>query len=882
MAEPVGIDLGTSQCRAYAGGRSVVVPAVVAIDSEGDVLVGEDAVAFADVHPERTVFSVKRLLGRKVYSPEVRWFAGASPVELVPNDDGDAWIRMGERRYSPQEVVAYILRDVVERLDEKVGELSREVVITIPALFGVAQRRALRDAAEIAGLSVLRFVESCAAALLEVPLTKDSVSFVVAVDFGAGYFDACALQRQGETWEVIGAEGDTMLGGDDLDRRIVDRLISEFHEQHGADLTQSARALRRLWKHTQKMRLGAGDAHLPDLATVANTSVGMRVPALSSRDLDTLWADELGAFWAPCVRLFSDLVLGTDDIHALVFLGGAVRTPSISTMLAELFRREPLLPDDSELLAAKGAARLASRLARGEELIKSFCPYTLSVKARGGRAKRIIARNGSLPCTSHRLFATPRGGQKSLVFEVYQGEAELCRDNLYLGRFRMSVGFGKRHLVRFSLDHQGILNVSAEDASTGSRVAVDMRFSSGFSHEERARIAARLADAGTLELALERSEREQLLLDLPKSEVTPKPLVPTTLPPPPSSDPTSDAPSTEPPRSPPSPRRRGRATPIADGSMVRRQARTLPSRAPTPPPEPRVSDPSVIEVMDGESLVGATLGGRYVIDDVIAEGGMGRVYHARHAILDKEFAVKVIHPELAGNESVVERFLREANAAARIKSDHVVQIIDFGKMDDGTSYIVMEYLQGRLLADELALGALRLPRMQRIACELATGLAAAHKLEIVHRDLKPDNVLLSVTDHADRVKILDFGIAKSPTSDGHALTLIDCIVGTPHYMAPEQVRGTVDGRTDIYALGIVMYQMVTGEVPFDHKSVALLLNMQRSIAPRPPSTLPGVVCPKPLEDIILKCLEKPQASRFQRAEDVKDALAMLTLDDRPS
>jgi serine/threonine protein kinase len=285
-----------------------------------------------------------------------------------------------------------------------------------------------------------------------------------------------------------------------------------------------------------------------------------------------------------------------------------------------------------------------------------------------------------------------------------------------------------------------------------------------------------------------------------------------------------------------------------------------------------------LAVTDSDSLVGTTIGGRYIIESIIGEGGMGRVYLARHNVLDKNFAIKVLHPSLAAHREISGRFVREARAASSIESDHVVNISDFGTLEDGVAYFVMDYIRGKTLRDEIRdNGPLPYKDVASIGTQIALGLSEAHVKNIVHRDLKPPNILISRRESGPiQVKILDFGIAKCPTSDsGEALTLQGTVLGTPYYMAPEQVRNVeIDGRADIYTLGIVLYEMMTGECPFVGEATAHVMAQQIFYTPPPVrEAVPGILCSAELEAIIGRCLEKEPAKRFQTARELAQALA---------
>ncbi len=873
MSVSLGIDVGTTWCRAcwLAGGamRELAVPTVVALDPRDVLVAGPEALAIAGRSPHRAIPFAFRLLGRKLYGPEATWLAGASPVELVPSDNGDAWVRLGERRVSPEELMATVLRRVVSLAEREAGRTIDRVVIAAPAMLDLPQRHALLHAAELLGLPVLRVVESAAAALYATS-PPPHIQTVVVADFGGGSFDVCTLRRRQTGWSVLGADGDPLLGGDDLDRRTVDALIGTFYDAHGADLTHSPTALYRLRAFARDLRHRAATkekrepVHIPSIAHVDGADVDLHHPGFSASELEELWDEELGGFWPACAGLFDSVGLGTDDVDALYLIGGASRLPPIVSLFEETFRRTPLRPRGADLLAARGAATLATQVGGGLDAVRSCFPHALSVKVRDGRASRVSARNTLLPVSAGRMFAAAPTHQQLLPFEVYQGDAALARDNLYLGRFMLHAAPSQRHYVRFKVDVCGRLSVEATASGSGRAVPIEARSSAGLSPDAWAEIASRLSQLETPVPSDVIDDEPTLEAEqVPKRAAAPTPRVPTT---------SGHDPLTLEPESHPSSSQRRRRPPTRETRTpleARDGSHSLPARSSD---RPSTSSPPSSSTLDAEALIGATIGERYLIQGVIAEGGMGRVYHATHKILDREYAVKVIHPELATNPTLVKRFVREAKAAARIKSDHVVAILDFGELPDGTSYFVMEYLDGMSLEQALDGGVMPLPELLSVGIQMAQGLSAAHQLGIVHRDLKPANVLLLPFGEGVLVKILDFGIAKIPTSDGEGLTLVDTIVGTPHYMAPEQVGGKVDARTDIYALGTVLYEMLTRHPPFEDESLALVLAKHRTDAPKRPTDVVGRRCPQELEAVVLRCLEKHPDARFQSADDVIAAL----------
>jgi len=901
VSTAVGIDFGTSASRVWVsdaqGLRPLVcrdghhvIPSAVAFTLDGEAVVGRAAHGLAALYPERSVFAVHRLLGRKHHSPEIRWLAAASANEIVPAPNGDAWLRIGARVLSAQEVAACLLRHLLGEVEEVLGREAEQVVVAVPGNLDLAQRRAIVQACVVAGVADVRLLDAPAAAIIAGESQLAAAQRVVVLDVGAGYFDAALLVRADDRWRVQACSGDTMLGGNDVDHRLLDHLLVAVEKAAGGPVSLTPMATHRLREAAQAIKRSlitdpeSGAVELPDLHDVAGARIDLRHPPISSATLAELMAEELESLYQPCAWLMEDAGIGTDDVDEIMLLGGGAALPAVRALFETLFRRAPVTPDGAAELLAQGAAMVAAAAAGSD--VAAVSAHSIGVKVRGGRVSSVIARGQPLPCRADKQFVTAAKTSAATVFEIYQGEAALARDNLYVGRFALEgVSPGAPYHVCFDLDSSGLLTVAARAAGEAALRSLPIGFSGGLANDQLRAI--------TQELAPESAQAAQQLNRLIDGNAVGSSSVPAVSSGPASgialggpgssvawtgqwsseSAAASDAPTVELTRPTQRPRRVTRAS-MGDGVP-----HVLPAHArpPVDPPRGAAAAAAPIEVA-ADSLVGSIIDGRYAIVSVLGEGGMGRVYLAEHRILAKRFAVKVLHPELATNERLAERFLREAQAAASIASEHVVEILDFGRLEDGTSYFVMEYLDGITLADLIAeRGALPARVIRDVGAQIAEGLAAAHEMHIVHRDLKPENITL-VRRKGQKYfsKILDFGIAKRPTSQGRGqLTMVGAIMGTPHYMAPEQIKGvSVDGRADIYALGVVLYEMATGMPPFDEQSVALLLLKQQSELPKPIREHPtGRRCPAELERIVLKCLAKEPDERYQSATEVAAVLS---------
>jgi molecular chaperone DnaK len=440
MRAAVGIDFGTSGCRAYVlkDGEILPVvdrdgafstPSVVAFTLEGEVLVGAAAQELAAVYPERSVAGVQRLLGRKQYAPEVAWLAAACPHAIEPAGNGDAWVRIGARLISPQEIAAYVLRYLKQTIERCCQTTVESAVVAVPANLDLPQRRAFLEAARIAGLQVERLLDAPIAAVLACQRELGEARRVAVLDLGGGYFDVSVLERRDAVWEVMATAGDTMLGGDDFDTRLVQHLAASFQEAQGIDLTESPEALYRVRqaasaiKHQLSDRTASSAIELSGIVDAADGPRDLVHPPLTRDDFQSLLAEELESLWAPCAWVFEDIRLGTDDIDQVVVLGGAAQVPAVREMLATMFHQSLRQPGHAERLVAMGAAFTAAELGRPTPrvLARSVTPHALSVKVRGGLVSPLIPRNQQIPCTNRRTFATAAADQHSSLSSSIRG-----------------------------------------------------------------------------------------------------------------------------------------------------------------------------------------------------------------------------------------------------------------------------------------------------------------------------------------------------------------------------------------------------------------------------------------------------------------------------
>jgi len=889
MSKIIGIDLGSDHCSVAVvkNGEPRVVgsplPSVVAFDADG-VHVGDEALPIADRVPMQYIDQFLRLMGRKFHSPEVDWLQACCPYLIGAAPNGDAVVHVEGRDYTPQELCSYLLEGARRIAEDELGLSVAGAVITVPCTYDQLQRRAVLDAARLAGLEVKRLVNNTTAGAVGYTTLGDQNKRVAFVDVGAGSFEVSLIQVEGKSIRVLAAAGDPLLGGADIDRRLVMLFLERAFDQTGLDLSvvpaalrslssRARRAKHRLTKHTKSE---AFEIELP--TGNGEETVMFHFPGMTRRELVELSAQELASVKDPILWAFEDASLGTDDMDEVVMMGGSTRMPSLRSAFKYLFRTKPHRPVLADMLATMGAAQIADDLERSEASlhVQDVASCSNGIKVRAGRFAPLILRNRPLPCRVVKVFQSAKRGKQRITFELYQGENELATDNAYLGRMRLEeIPADGRFPVAFEMDDSGLLTVKSVDLSTGDERPVPIQLSGGLTEDEVQSLRQRRADRALPSSLPDPSAPGAL----PAAKITSVGGGTMRLPGPQSNESPSKRFSRTQRPMPVTTGRQATGTLVmhADEPTKSLRSDTLKSQADA---EGRPQPKGAIEV-GADSLVGTTLEGRYRIDAVLADGGMGRVYLAEHTFLGKRFAIKVLHPELSNNREITARFIREARAASAIKSDHVVDISDFGTLEDGTGYFVMEYLEGKTLEETLdESGPLPHNQIRSIGIQVADGLRGAHERNIVHRDLKPANiVLVNRPDHPHYCKILDFGIAKSPTSDtgrGQTLvTMVGVMMGTPHYMAPEQIDGVqVDGRSDIYALGVVLYEMAAGVPPFDAESVAEVL-AQHKWGEVPPihETYAEADCPRPLEQVIRKCLEKSPDDRYQTATELAAALA---------
>ncbi len=507
MGKIIGIDLGTtnSVVAVMEGNEPTVIPtsegsrlcpSVVAVNPKtGERLVGQVARRQAITNPENTIYSVKRLMGRRYTDPEVQKAIKLLPYKIVENDNGDAWVVMGGKRYSPAEISAMILAKLKADAEAYLGEPVTQAVITVPAYFNDSQRQATKDAGRIAGLDVLRIINEPTASALAYGLDKSNDQEIAVYDLGGGTFDISILDIGEGVFEVRATNGDTFLGGDDFDQRVIDWVVEEYRKDQGIDLRNDRMALQRLKEAAEKAKI--------ELSTTAQTEINLPFitadasgpkhlsMTLTRSKFEQLVEDLVERSIGPCRQALKDAELKVEDIDEVILVGGQTRTPLVQRRVEEVFGRSPhkgLNPDE---VVALGAAIQAGVLGGevNDVLLLDVTPLTLSIETLGGVATPLIPRNTTIPTHKEQVFSTASDNQTQVQINVLQGERPMAADNKLLGTFTLDgIPPAPRGMpqieVSFDIDANGILKVSARDKATGRQQAITITASSGLSEDE--------------------------------------------------------------------------------------------------------------------------------------------------------------------------------------------------------------------------------------------------------------------------------------------------------------------------------------------------------------------------------------------------------------
>ncbi len=507
MAKVLGIDLGTTNsCMAVmeAGEPNVIenaegartTPSMIGVNAKsGERYVGTTAKRQAVTNPDNTVFSIKRMIGRRFGDPEVQRDIKLMPFKIVQAGNGDAQVEIGGKTYSPPEISAMVLRKLKEDAEAKLGETITEAVITVPAYFNDSQRQATKDAGRIAGLDVLRIINEPTAASLAYGLDKEGEKTIAVYDLGGGTFDVSILQIGEGVFEVKSTNGDTHLGGDDFDQRIIDWLVAEFKRDQGIDLRQDRMALQRLKEGAEKAKCELStvmetEINLPFITADAAGPKHMNI-SLSRAKLEQLVGDLVDRTEGPCRNALKDAEVSASDIDEVVLVGGQTRMPAVVEKVKGVFGREPHKGVNPDEVVAIGAGIQAGVLKGDVQdiLLLDVTPLTLGIETLGGVATPLIPRNTTIPTSKSQVFSTAADNQPSVDVHVLQGERSMAGENKTIGRFLLDgilpAPRGMPQIeVAFDIDANGILNVSAKDMGTGKEQKITITASSGLEKDE--------------------------------------------------------------------------------------------------------------------------------------------------------------------------------------------------------------------------------------------------------------------------------------------------------------------------------------------------------------------------------------------------------------